>query len=676
MRAFWAVSIIALYSAVPSVGWGQTTSPTWYLIGAYEGSTIVATGPITLRFGQVASTCLIATSSGPCTGGAGTPTPETWTAPQTFTPAPGASTVTIVVGAAAFGGVDPVPGVVKTVEVEEESVVQNITINGGPETVPAVVSTTSPSTTPVWYLVDGYEGSEIVATGPITLRFGQVASTCLIATSSGPCTGGAGTPTPETWTAPQTFTPAPGASTVTIIVGAAAFGGVDPVPGVVKTVEVLEESVVQNITINGGPETVPAVVGTTSPPTSPPTSPAWYLVDGYEGSEIVATGPITLRFGQVASTCLLATSTGPCTGGAGTPSPETWTAPQTFMPASGASTVTIIVGAAAFGGIDPLPGVVKSVEAEEESAVQNIVVNGEPETVPALSSAPTCQLSANPSSISFPNTTLGYSYYSSGSIINNCSTALSIVSIQATGPFSASGLNPPFSLASGQTQGYTAVFTPTTTGTVTGTITFSGSSSSGQSLLIPLSGVGVAPAGQLSSSPTSLNFGNVTINSTQSQLATITNTGSASVVVSAVSVSGKGFSLGSTTTAFTLTSTQSAQIPVIFSPTSGASATGTLSITSNAQNSSLVVPLSGTGIHYVSLSWGETGSQIAGYNVYSSTVSGGPYSKINASLITPTNYNDATVAAGRTYYYVVTAVSTAGVESGYSNQVKVIVPSP
>jgi hypothetical protein len=147
----------------------------------------------------------------------------------------------------------------------------------------------------------------------------------------------------------------------------------------------------------------------------------------------VATGPITLQFGQVASTCAVAMPSGPCTGGPGTPSPAGWTAPQTFTPASGETTVTIVVGAGTFGGVDPLPGVLKTVEAEEESTVQNISIDGDPETIPAITSTstststPTCQLTANPSSISFPNTTVGYSYYTQGSIVNNCIIVIFVV---------------------------------------------------------------------------------------------------------------------------------------------------------------------------------------------------------------------------------------------------------
>ncbi len=71
----------------------------------------------------------------------------------------------------------------------------------------------------------------------------------------------------------------------------------------------------------------------------------------------------------------------------------------------------------------------------------------------------------------------------------------------------------------------------------------------------------------------------------------------------------------------------------------------------------------------VSLDWNNnTEPDLNGYNVYRSLVSGGPYSKVNGTLVATSNYTDAGLTAGITYYYVVTAVDLGGYESGYSNQ--------
>jgi fibronectin type 3 domain-containing protein len=78
----------------------------------------------------------------------------------------------------------------------------------------------------------------------------------------------------------------------------------------------------------------------------------------------------------------------------------------------------------------------------------------------------------------------------------------------------------------------------------------------------------------------------------------------------------------------------------------------------------------------VTVSWNASTSAVVGYNVYRSTVSGGPYKKINSVLETSTDYVDTAVTAGTKYYYVVTAVNSAGVEGNASAQVSAAVPTP
>jgi hypothetical protein len=89
--------------------------------------------------------------------------------------------------------------------------------------------------------------------------------------------------------------------------------------------------------------------------------------------------------------------------------------------------------------------------------------------------------------------------------------------------------------------------------------------------------------------------------------------------------------------------------------------------------------VTGTGAvpHSVTLNWvASTSSNLAGYNVYRAAVSGGPYSRVNSTVVAGLTYTDNAVLAGQTYFYVVTAVDTSSVESAYSNQATAAVPTP
>jgi len=75
------------------------------------------------------------------------------------------------------------------------------------------------------------------------------------------------------------------------------------------------------------------------------------------------------------------------------------------------------------------------------------------------------------------------------------------------------------------------------------------------------------------------------------------------------------------------------------------------------------------GVKQVSLDWNDNGeSDLAGYNVYRSETSGGPYTKINGSLVATSGYTDTGLTGGVAYYYVVTAVDDMAYESGNSGE--------
>lgn len=80
-----------------------------------------------------------------------------------------------------------------------------------------------------------------------------------------------------------------------------------------------------------------------------------------------------------------------------------------------------------------------------------------------------------------------------------------------------------------------------------------------------------------------------------------------------------------------------------------------------------------TSAHKVTLNWKASTTSGVNYHVYRSTVSGGYYALVGS--VAATAYVDPSVAAGMTYFYVASAFDGTG-ESGYSNQITAVIPSP
>ena len=288
-------------------------------------------------------------------------------------------------------------------------------------------------------------------------------------------------------------------------------------------------------------------------------------------------------------------------------------------------------------------------------------------------------VAATPSSATFSNVPVGTTNTQTIQLSNSgtASAVISSVSMQGTG-FSTSGLVVPLTLGAGGKSTFNVNFAATSTTSEGGmlTLTVSGSSSK---VTIPLVGSGVADTRLVTASTTTVNFGNTAVGSSSSSKVTLTNTGNSKVTVSAVSMSGTGFSATGITSGTTIAAGQSAVLTIQFSPKSTGEATGSVKIASNATNASTVaVSLSGDGststAPEVVLNWGASSSSgVVGYNVYRSSVSGGPYAKLVSSPVSGTSYTDDTVQAGD-YYYVVTSVGSNGAESPYSNQATVDVP--
>jgi fibronectin type 3 domain-containing protein len=184
--------------------------------------------------------------------------------------------------------------------------------------------------------------------------------------------------------------------------------------------------------------------------------------------------------------------------------------------------------------------------------------------------------------------------------------------------------------------------------------------------------------GTLAVSPSTLSFGNVAVGGSSSLSGTLSAT-NADVVVSSAAWNGSGYSVSGITFPVTVAAGKSATYTVTFTPPATGSSAGSVSFASNASDASLTQSLSGdgtqsSGSHSVALSWNPSISSVIGYNVYRGTQSGGPYSKLNSSLLSGITYSDVSVLSGTTYYYVSTAVNSSNVESAYSNQATAAIP--
>lgn len=288
------------------------------------------------------------------------------------------------------------------------------------------------------------------------------------------------------------------------------------------------------------------------------------------------------------------------------------------------------------------------------------------------------RISASPSSLSFGTVRDGSTATLSLTLRNNGSNRATISRESTTGGFVAQGLSLPLTLSGGQSYTFKIAFSPTTSGSQSGT--FAALSSSGYTIVsVPLSGTGSAQ-GSLSLSPSSVGFGNVNVGSTSTKNGTLSASGSSMTVTSAGSNSAE-FVLSGITLPKTIAAGSSASYSVTFKPQSSGAASGAISFTSTASGSTVSESVTGTGVattqpqpHSVNLTWNASSSKVSGYNIYRGTKSGGPYTKLNSSVDTATNYDDGTVAGSATYYYVTTAVNSSGQESGYSNQVQVAIP--
>jgi hypothetical protein len=241
------------------------------------------------------------------------------------------------------------------------------------------------------------------------------------------------------------------------------------------------------------------------------------------------------------------------------------------------------------------------------------------------------QLGSNPASISFGNVQTGTSQSLNATLTNSGGTSLTISTATASGAaFSLSGLAPSLTLGAGQSTSFTVLFSPTASGAASGSVNIT-STGANPNFSIPLSGTGATP-GALSANPTTLAFSGTQVGNSTNLSETLTNTGGSTVSISQVNLTGASFSTsGLSSFPINLTSGQSLTFNVTFTPTTAGTASGSLSVASNAPNS-LGVALSGTGTASGTLAVSPTSLSFGNVTVGSNAILTGSLTASGASV--------------------------------------------
>ena len=200
----------------------------------------------------------------------------------------------------------------------------------------------------------------------------------------------------------------------------------------------------------------------------------------------------------------------------------------------------------------------------------------------------------------------------------------------------------------------------------------------------------VAGTGQLTVTPSSINFGSVPVGSSNTQSVTLSNSGGPKITISQVSLSGTGFTLSGLNYPISLAGGQSVTGTVMFTPPSTGTDSGSIVVTTQSSggkktnlpssSTTMTVLMSGTGV--------SSGQQVSvAVSPSSASIQTGSQQQFSASVSATTNTavtwttSGGTVSTSGLYTaptsggtYTVTATSAADTSKSASATVTVSQP--
>jgi Abnormal spindle-like microcephaly-assoc'd, ASPM-SPD-2-Hydin len=232
---------------------------------------------------------------------------------------------------------------------------------------------------------------------------------------------------------------------------------------------------------------------------------------------------------------------------------------------------------------------------------QGLSAGGKSQTPPPSQQNNPGSLGVSSLTLDFGSVPVASNKTSSVTATNNGTTDITVSSVALSAPqFTLTQPTIPAKIAAGQSATFSLMFAPTGVGNVTGSMNITSDASNSPSS-IALSGAGLA-SGQLNESPTSLSFGSLPLGNNQTLVETLTNVGNSSATISQATITGAGFTLNGLSLPLTLAVGQSASFNVVFAPQASGAVNGNVAIVSDAINSPLNLPITGSGLPPGSLS--------------------------------------------------------------------------
>jgi len=304
------------------------------------------------------------------------------------------------------------------------------------------------------------------------------------------------------------------------------------------------------------------------------------------------------------------------------------------------------------------------------------------------------QLSVNSASLNFGSVQTGSSTSQALILSNSGKSSLTVSQAIVAGQGFSLLRSPslPFTLTSGQSVTVNLAFAPVSGGSASGSFSLVSSaisthdrsgkhnSVSTATTIVVLNGSGSVPSpvvtpGVLVAYPSSLGFSALPVGSSQTLSATLTNSGGTAVTISQATIlqtiSGNSFTLNGLGLPTTLAAGQRVTFSVTFAPLSAGSASGSVSIYSDASNPTLMISLAGTGMAQGQLAVTPVSADFGSVTVGTSKtqsatlVASGSSVTVSSASVTDTEFSlsgiafPVTIAAGQSMPFTLTFVPRA-----------------